>query len=161
MGKRAVHHMEFEDLVEINRQVVALTGEVHAYSEPDGEKLAALAEEVKARGSNKELPESAPDKASLLMFKLASGQYFKAGNKRTALVAGEAFLRKNGYSLDSSDQALVSVLEKAGIGAAPLDDIYSEVVRLCSETKTSRKGWEGTVRDVVDANKESLARLAS
>ena len=157
MGKRAVSHMAFEDLVGVNREVVVLTGEAHAYSEPDGEKIAALADEVKTRGNDKDYGEAVPDKASLLMFKLASGQYFRAGNKRTAIVAGDAFLRKNGYVMDIADTAL----DKAGVGAATLDDVYSEVERLSSKSKVARKGWAGVVKEVVDANKDFLTNLAS
>lgn len=161
MGKRAVSHMAFEDLVGVNREVVVLTGEAHAYSEPDGEKIAALADEVKTRGNDKDYGEAVPDKASLLMFKLASGQYFRAGNKRTAIVAGDAFLRKNGYVMDIADTALVAALDKAGVGAATLDDVYSEVERLSSKSKVARKGWAGVVKEVVDANKDFLTNLAS
>ena len=61
---------------------------------------------------------------------MASGQYFHEGNKRTALVAGLAFLRMNGYSLDIRDEEFVSVLDRAGISTANLTDVRKTIRRL-------------------------------
>lgn len=161
MGKKTIHHMGLDDLVGVNKAVVALTGEPHSYSEADGKKLSSLVKEVEARADNVSPEEAIPEKASLLVFKIASGQYFRAGNKRTALVSGVAFLQKNGYALNLRDTALVDTVDRAGVAAASLDDLFAVIGDLLTKTKTDRKGWGGVVGTVVDANKDFLAGLAA
>jgi len=161
VGKKKIHHMDFETLVEVNKEVVALTGERHGYSRADGEKLSKLIEEVELRADNQDYEEAVAEKAALLMYKVASGQYFHAGNKRTAIVAGLAFLAKNGYALDIRKEEFVSTVDKAGIAAADLDDLYAVIMGLVTKSKTERKGWDGAVKGVVASNKEFLTRLAS
>jgi prophage maintenance system killer protein len=161
VGKKTIHHMDFETLVEVNGQVVALSGEPQGYTPADRKKLTALVTDVEHRADNQYFEEAVAEKAALLVFKLASGQYFRAGNKRTALVAGLAFLAKNGYSVDIEKHGLVSVVDKAGIGAANLDDLYTFIRRMLTKSKPNRKGWEGVIRGAVEANKDFLIRLSS
>jgi prophage maintenance system killer protein len=161
VAKRTIHHMDFEVLVGVNRAIVALTGEPHAYSEADRGKLAALVKEVEGRANNRAPGEAIPEKASLLMFKIASGQYFRAGNKRTALISGAAFLQKNGYTMNIQDAPLVDAVDRAGVGAAGLDDVYAVIDSLLAKSKVDRKGWESLVASLIDANKEFLAGLAA
>lgn len=153
--------MDFETLVSVNREVVALTKEPFGYTTADRQKLASLVKEVEARADNQDFEEAVAEKAALLVFKIASGQYFRAGNKRTALVAGLAFLVKNGFTLDVQNAELVSTVDKAGMAAANLDDLYAVMEGLVSKTKTERKGWEGAVKVVVEANRDFLTGLAS
>ncbi|MDE1853517.1 MAG: Fic family protein [Thaumarchaeota archaeon] len=160
MGKKIVHHMDFDALANVNKAVVGLTGEPHGYAEADKRKLASLIEEVEHRADNQDFEEAVPEKASLLIFKVASGQYFRAGNKRTALVAGLAFLLKNGYAIDITNSELVSTVDRVGIAAASLDDLYAVMGELKSKSKTDRKGWDGLTKRVVEANKNFLTRLA-
>ncbi len=161
VGKKTIHHMDFKTLVTVNRQVVALTGEPHGYSEADGKKLTGLIEEVEIRADNQDYEEAVAEKAALLVFKVASGQYFRAGNKRTALVAGLSFLVKNGYKLDIKKEEFVTAVDKAGIAAADHDDLYAVIRELTVKSKTERKAWEGVIKGVVDNNKDFLTRLAS
>jgi prophage maintenance system killer protein len=153
--------MDFDALVSINRAVVGLTGEPHEYAEADRRKLASLIHEVEERGDNLDFDEAVREKASLLVFKIASGQYFRAGNKRTALVAGLAFLVKNGRTIDIRNTEFVSTVDRAGIAAASLDDVYGVIERLQTKSKTERRGWDGVVRTLVEANGEFLARLSA
>lgn len=161
MGKKTVHHMDFSDLVNVNREVVGLTGEPHGYAEADGRKLASVVKEVEERADYLEFQEAVPDKASLLIFKIASGQYFRAGNKRTALVAGLAFLLKNGYSMDIRKPELVSTVDRAGMAAASLDDLFAVMGDLMSKSKSDRRGWDKVTKSVVDDNKDFLAKLGA
>ena len=160
MAGRTVHHLDFDVLVSINRRVVALTGEPHGYSPADGEKLSGLVREVEQRADNQALQEAVPDKAALLVYKIASGQYFKAGNKRTALVAGLVFLEKNGYKIDVTNKEFVSVVDKVGVAAASLDELYDVVRRLAAKSKVDRRGWEKVIVESVDDEKEFLADQA-
>ena len=160
MAGKTVHHLDFDTLADINRRVVELTGEPHAYSPADGEKLAGLVKEVEQRADNQELQEAVPEKAALLVYKIASGQYFRAGNKRTALVAGLVFLAKNGYKIDVTNSGFVSTVDKVGVAAATLDDLYGVLRRLAVKSKVERKGWEKLIEQSIESDKEFLTDQA-
>jgi death-on-curing family protein len=161
MARKTVHHMDFDALVETNRVVVTLTGEPHGYSQADGRKLSELVKQVEQRADNQEFEEAVAEKAALLVYDIARGQYFQAGNKRTALVAGLAFLIKNGHTVDIENEEFVSAVDKAGIAAADLDDLYAVIRRLASKAKSNRSGWDAVVKGAVDKHKEFLTKLAS
>ncbi|HEV2137468.1 MAG TPA: Fic family protein [Nitrososphaerales archaeon] len=161
MGKRTVHHVDFEAVVGVNREVVALTGEPCEYSTADGKKLSELVKEVELRADNQEFQDAVTDKASLLVFKTATGQHFRAGNKRTALVLGLVFLRKNGYTVNIQDTEFVSAVDKAGMGAAGLDELYSIVRRMIKKSPVERKGWEKVVKEAVASNRKFLTEAGA
>lgn len=161
MPKKVVHHLDFETLVEINKEVVALTGEPHGYSPADGEKLEELVAEVESRADNVDFEEAVQDKASLLVFKIASGQHFHGGNKRTALVAGLVFLRKNGYKIDLKNPEFTSTVDKVGMAAANLDELYDVISRRASKGPAERKGWGKAVAEAVDSNRKFLTDVSS
>ncbi len=161
MGKKTIHHPDFDTLVAVNREVVALTSEPHGYSAADGRKLAELVEEVELRADNQEFDEAVVEKSALLVFKLASGQYFRSGNKRTALVAGAVTLAKNGYSVDIGNPDLVSTVDRAGIAAAGLDEVYEVLLRLATKSKVDRKAWDKAVTQAVASNREALTKMGA
>lgn len=161
MAKKSIHHIEFPILVEVNREVTALTGEPCEYSTADEQKLRNLITEVEQRADNEEYDEAVAEKAALLVFKIASGQYFRAGNKRTALVSGLVFLAKNGHKLDISNQQFVDAVEKAGIGAATLDDVYEHLRSNLKKTTSERKGWEKAVSQTIEERKDYLTKIGS
>lgn len=161
MGKKAVHHLTFDALTDVNRVVVALSKEEHGYSEADAQKLQELVVEVENRAEDREYDEAVLDKCSILVFKIASGQHFKAGNKRTALVAGAVFLMKNGHSLDISDPEFVSMVDRVGIAAATLEELHTALDRATKEAGPERKGWAKVVEAVVDVHRDFLTRVAS
>lgn len=127
---RAIRYLDFETLVLINREAVSLTEEKHEYEQVDEERIRRLIEEVKLARNEVDFSEAIVRKASLLAFKIASGQHFHEGNKRTALIAVSAFLRMNGNTIDIRDRDLVSVIDRAGIAAASLNEMESIVRRL-------------------------------
>jgi len=161
MAKKTIHHVDFETLVGVNMAVVALTRERHEYSPADGRKLRSLVKEVEQRADNQEFEEAVAEKAALLVYDIARGQYFHAGNKRTALVAGLAFLAKNGHTVDIEDEEFVSTVDKAGIAAADLDDLYAVIRGLISKGKAERRGWDAVVKGAVQKHEEFLTKLAS
>ena len=161
MAKRSVHHPEFDDIAEMNKAVVALTREPSEYTPADKLKLDELVAEVAQRAENQEFEDAVPEKASLLIYKLACGQYFKAGNKRTALVAGHVFMRKNGFKLDIRNRSLVGTVDRVGVGASTLEDVYETVEGLAVKAPTDRKGWEGAIKESVEANRRFLTDLGS
>ncbi len=90
--KKKIRYLDFSIVAKINRGVVALTKDLHEYSEDDEEKLKIKLTGIKSEGSDEDFKEAVTRKAALLMFGIASGQHFHEGNKRTALVAGAACL---------------------------------------------------------------------
>ncbi len=128
--KKKIRYLDFSIVAKINRSVVALTKDLHEYSEDDEEKLKIKLTGIKSEGSDEDFKEAVTRKAALLMFGIASGQHFHEGNKRTALVAGAAFLRMNGYEVDLEAPDLVAIIDKAGIGLATLNDVDETVKRL-------------------------------
>src|SRR3989304_1474787 len=125
--KNRIRLFDFQTLVNINKEVVSLTGDEHEYAREDERELRQLLTEVQETANAGERKESIIQKVSLLIFRLASGQHFHEGNKRTALTAGESFLRANGYTIEISDKELVQVVDKAGIGQAGLRGISERV----------------------------------
>ena len=128
--KNRIRLFDFQTLVNINKEVVSLTGDKHEYTREDERELRQLLTEVQETANAEERRESIIQKVSLLIFRLASGQHFHEGNKRTALTAGESFLRANGYTIEISDKELVQVVDKAGIGQAGLSEVREIVRRL-------------------------------
>lgn len=161
VAKKTVHHMDFDSLLRVNREVVLLTNEPHEFSQADSEKLEELLSEVKERANNEKFEEAVTEKAAFLVFKVASGQHFRAGNKRTALVAGLVFLRKNGYKIDISSPGFVSVVDKVGIAAADLDDVYDIMKASVSKSTQERGSWETAIKKAVEANKKFLTDTGS
>ncbi|HYC11824.1 MAG TPA: Fic family protein [Nitrososphaerales archaeon] len=161
MAKKTVHHMDFDSLLAVNREVVLLTREPHEFTPADGEKLKELLAGAEERADNERPEEAVADKAAFLIFKLASGQHFRSGNKRTALVAGLVFLRKNGYGIEISHPDLVSVVDRAGMAAADLDDLYEVIKRLATKVSPERKSWEGAIKQAVESNRKFLIEAGS
>lgn len=159
--KRTVHHMDMASLVAVNREVVQQTSEPNEFSKADGKQLELLLRDVESRADNQEFEQAIPEKASLLVYKLASGQHFKAGNKRTALVAGLVFLLKNGYKIGIDDHRFVSVVDRAGMAGASLDDVYDVMQSQIAKTKAERKAWEGIVKQTVATYGKFLKRIGS
>jgi prophage maintenance system killer protein len=161
VAKKTIHHMDLETLAGVNREVVALTRERHEFSAADRLKLVDLVKGIEQRADNQDYEEAVAEKATLLIYDVARGQYFRAGNKRTALVAGLAFLVKNGHTLDVENAELVSAVDRAGIAAADLDDVYAVVKRLIAKAKAERRGWDRVVKEAVDGHRQFLTELAS
>jgi len=161
VAKKTIHHIDFKTLVGVNMAVVALTKEKHDYASADGRKLRSLVREVEQRADNQEFEDAVAEKAALLVYDIARGQYFHAGNKRTALVAGLVFLIKNGHTVDIEDEEFVSTVDKAGIAAADLDDLHGVIRGLISKGKAERRGWDAVVKGAVQKHREFLTKLAS
>lgn len=159
--KEAIHHLELSTLILINKEVVALTGESHGYTEEDEARLKSLVEEIEATFNEAEYDEAVIQKTALLVYRIASGQHFHEGNKRTALVAACAFLQMNGRSIDIGNEQLVSVVDKAGIATADFDAVKGVVRKLIRNERKERKQWERTVKYIVESNREFLIYIAS
>lgn len=133
MAAARIRHVDFRTLITINKEVVSLTMEPHEYTEEDEKKIRSLLQEVESAHNSEDLEEAVGRKTALLVFRIATGQYFHEGNKRTALVAALAFLHMNGFSIDIKNKELLSVVDKAGIARATLNETYDVVRRLISD----------------------------
>lgn len=122
--------MDFDSLVLINKEVVSLTKEKHEYTDEDERRIRSLLRDVEQLEVGADLQEAILGKAAVLIFRIASGQYFHEGNKRTALVAGLSFLRMNGFTADVEDVNLVAVVDRAGISTATLIDVQAALRNL-------------------------------
>ncbi|MBI3859490.1 MAG: type II toxin-antitoxin system death-on-curing family toxin [Thaumarchaeota archaeon] len=130
MATKAIRHLDFATLLLINKEVVALTNEKHEHDEEDDRRLRALTDAV-VRNYNQEDREIAlVRKAALLAFRIATGQHFHEGNKRTALVAASAFLKFNGCSIDIKADGLVSVIDRVGVARATLNELEAVMKKL-------------------------------
>ncbi len=118
-----IRHLDLETLVRINKRIVSLTRDKHEYTEEDKRSLRDLLAAVENTANEEERVESLIRKASLLVLRIASGQHFHEGNKRTALVAAESFLKVNGYTIDIQDSDIVDIVDKASIGQASLSKV--------------------------------------
>jgi len=127
---RVIRYLDFDNLVLTNREVVSLTGEKHEYDEEDEKRMKILLRSVKDLDAGETGKKVIIGKAALLIFKVASGQNFHEGNKRTALVAGLAFLKMNGYTLDIKDARLVSVVDKASMATVTLKEVEAVIQKL-------------------------------
>jgi len=125
-----MNYPEFNEIVEINRRVVNLTGDAHFYDADDAMKIRGILEDLEAIYNDLEPEEQITRKAALLIHRMASGQCFHEGNKRTALIAAQFFLRQNGYDIDIKDKELLTVLDRSAILTATLKDVYPEIRRL-------------------------------
>lgn len=161
VARKVIHGMDFDTLVAINKEVASLTRETHEFSPADGEKLKELLQGVATRADNQDLEEAVREKASFLVFKIASGQHFHAGNKRTALVAGLVFLNKNGYKIRINDKDFVSAVDKVGMAAASLDDLNEVMRRLMAKSPVERKGWDKAAKQAVESNEKFLKEVGS
>ena len=128
--RRRIRYPDFQAITKINRKVVSLTSDEHAYTKEDEQKVRRLLSNVRKTANDEELSEAIIQKTSLLIFQIAGGQHFHEGNKRTALAAAEAFLKFNGHTMNMGDRALLDVVYKAGIGKAGLSNVKDIVRRL-------------------------------
>jgi prophage maintenance system killer protein len=161
MARKTIHYMDLETLVEVNKGVVALTHEPHGLSPADSQKLSELVKQVEQRADNQDFDQALTEKASLLIYEIARGQFFRTGNRRTALVAGLVFLLKNGYTLDVENAELVGAVDKAGIAAADLDDLFGVIQSLAKKHPVERKGWEKAISQILSSNREALTKMGS
>lgn len=102
-----------EDVIRINRETVRLRGEGHAVL--SFERLASAVSRPRAwcvYGND-----DVAFLTAILMEGLAQAHAFEQGNKRTAFIAGQLFLRRNGYILRLPDtrtnaEMLIRLIER-------------------------------------------------
>lgn len=99
--------LNLADVIALNREIVAWTGEPHQVRDPGGLESAV------ARPVNSYHYSKSTDVACLaaeLLFGISANHPFIQGNKRTALIAAESFLRINGFDLHLPDRDFVALM---------------------------------------------------
>lgn len=130
LTRKPIRHVDFDTLILINREVVSLTRETHEFTDEDERRIRSMLNDVEHLSDDVDPKEMIIGKASLLIFRVASGQYFHEGNKRTALVAGLSFLQMNGFTADIRNADLIAVIDRAGVAAATLNDVQAVLKRM-------------------------------
>ncbi len=128
--RNRTRYPDFQAIAKINRKVVALTSDEHAYTKDDEKRIRRLLANVRKAAKEEEPAESMIQKTSILIFQIAGGQHFHEGNKRTALAVAEAFLKFNGYTMDMKDTCLLDTVYRASIGQADLSNVRDIVRQL-------------------------------
>lgn len=103
--------LEFEDIVEINREMCATTGEHSALLDAAGLE-AALERPWSGFGAHETFP-TVYAKAAALLHGIASRQVFENGNKRTAWAAAVAFLEINGLGMNRVETVQADMFVRA------------------------------------------------
>ncbi|MBI2184258.1 MAG: type II toxin-antitoxin system death-on-curing family toxin [Thaumarchaeota archaeon] len=132
---KKILYPDLSTLAKINKEVVSLTNELHEYNKDDEAKLTLILKAVRSEARKQKFKEAVTRKASLLLYRIASGQHFYEGNKRTALVACLAFLQMNGYTINIKDKTLVAVIDKTSVLNASLNDTYQILKKLIRNVK--------------------------
>lgn len=71
--------------------------------------------------------------AGLLLYRIAQGQYFENGNKRTALVSTRVFLKNNGHDIKYTKKQMSDLLW--GVAVPPGKPRYNETdsIKFCEK----------------------------
>lgn len=127
--KRVVYP-SLEFIILTNKRALEFTGEEHGYKENDMESLKIMLANLRKVGRRESsFKQRMLKKSSFLMYRLARGQRFYEGNKRTAFMVTREFLLENGYTLPTSNR-LGRVLTLEALDRPPLNSIEKEIVRL-------------------------------
>lgn len=110
--------------------MVALTKDEHKYTEHDEKEIRRLLSDTRRVANREEQSDSIIEKVSLLIYRIAGGQHYLEGNKRTALAVAETFLKFNGYTMDIGDKSLLDILSKVAVGQASLSSVRDIVRQL-------------------------------
>jgi death on curing protein len=126
-------------VIEINKRLVAETGEPHFLRDP------GLLSSALARPKNRWFygEHDIVGLAGSLLLGIGQNHPFEQGNKRTALVAAAAFLRLNGYILVAPDGEPLSTFVEWSITGEISGPVFMETLRHCIITSEE---WEEYLR---------------
>ena len=101
---RNVKYLSFQNIVDINREVLLKTGGFVKYAGmlQNQNSLNYIIGAVKGKIGNKELYPSLIQKAAVYAYNIITRHVFLDGNKRTGMICAFQFLRKNGCTISES-----------------------------------------------------------
>ena len=107
-----IHYLTVKEVLRIHQRVITTFGGAHGVR--DLGLLESAVARPKAGFGDFEAYPTLVSKAAVLLHSLAANHAFVDGNKRTALVSCQTFLKRNGYMLQVDHQELLTfVLEVA------------------------------------------------
>lgn len=95
------HYLSFEEVVEINKIVIELSGGNHQLTNENLLESAVIRPQME--GVRNPYYKNIYEKTAAIFESLLLNHCFLDGNKRTALAAAESFLHINGYGFDFAD----------------------------------------------------------
>lgn len=112
--------LNLADVIALNREIVLWSDEPHQLLHPENLESAIARPINSYHYGNTDVAYLAAD----LLYGIAANHPFIQGNKRTALVAAEAFLRMNGFDLHLPDRDFVAAMViNAVTGSVSVDDM--------------------------------------
>lgn len=92
-------YLESKDIIRLNQKILSkVEGYATGFQVPDGKEIL---ESIVKKALEKEEPSEV---AAEYLYGLNTKHVFKSANKRTAFIAAEVFLGRNGITLDLSNQ---------------------------------------------------------
>jgi death-on-curing protein len=125
VGPEKTYHMDFltaEEIIEMNRRLVKDTGEPHAVMFA-GNLDYIIFQHQRDRG-----PMNPFFRGAALLHGIATTHVFVEGNKRTAMMACDTFLRDCGYEIEVRWEEFVGFALKVSRESTPLQEVYEWVV---------------------------------
>lgn len=120
-----------EQVLFIHARVMAFSGGRHGVR--DLGLLAAAVARPQATFDQQELYPDTFSKAAALLESLILNHPFVDGNKRTGIAAAALFLRRNGWRLETSNEALASFTLRVADGHVPLVEIAAWLGDNCAQ----------------------------
>jgi death-on-curing protein len=120
-----------EQVLFIHARVMAFSGGGHGVR--DLGLLAAAVARPQATFDQQELDPDIFSKAAALLESLVLNYPFVDGNKRTGIAAAALFLRRNGWLLETSNEALESFTLRVADGHVPLVEIAAWLRDNCAK----------------------------
>jgi len=117
MKWESIQFPSLSEVLAVHEAVLEDSGGTSGTLKPDGLESAVMAPQATFGGEP--LLKTMADLAAAYAFYLATSHVFADGNKRTAYVVAETFLRVNDHPIsndDDNDDAWVSVMEKVARG---------------------------------------------
>ena len=97
-------YLESKDIIRLNQKILSkVEGYATGFQVPDGKEIL---ESIVKKALEKEEPSEV---AAEYLYGLNTKHVFKSANKRTAFIAAEVFLGRNGITLDLSNQEVATL----------------------------------------------------
>lgn len=129
-----------EDIIKINVYVIKTFSPKEPIGVKDASALQMSVNQLDQEVFGKELYPTVLEKAAILLINLTKRHPFYNGNKRTAWVAMDLFLKMNGYKTSFPTEAGVDFILKVTTSNEPFDDLKEFTVDYLKNSEYVVKG---------------------